>query len=135
MNLAVEQSVQDLDRGLGLPLGRQRREPAEVGEPDDAVDSLGLAAFHVSGEDALACVVADIDVQEIGCVSGEREDLGHAGERLGHAAKRVELGVREASGAVGGVGDDVDGSSHEGERNAEVVRHARGPLFDERGIR
>ena len=63
-DLTIEILVQNIDHGLGRQPVRQRREAAQVGQPDRGIHGLGMAAPDLAAHDPLAGAVADIGVEQ-----------------------------------------------------------------------
>ena len=74
-HLAVEIAVEQIDQLLRRQPFGQRREAAHVRQPDHGADFLDEAAPDFAGQDALAGLMADIGVEQIGGGPPQRADF------------------------------------------------------------
>src|SRR5438552_18990276 len=100
--LAIKIMVANVHDGLGRQPVRQRRESAQIGEPDRGVHRLGVAASDLSTHDPLAGSVADIGIQQARSHAVQTEDLDYPRQWLREAPQRRQLFIREPARLFGG---------------------------------
>ena len=135
-DLAIEIMVQNVDDGLGRQPVRQRREAAQIRQPDRGIHRLGMAAPDLAAHDPLAGAVADIGVEQARGHAAQTKDLDHPRQRHHDAPQRRQLFVGETARLFGGPARAVDGAADEGQRQRDIIRDALGAQFiDDREAR
>ena len=95
--LAVEIAIEQIDQILRRQRVGQHGEATHVGQPDCGVDRLGIAAANMSGEHALAGILADISGQEIAGDAIPGADFGDARQRCNQRLDGLAFGIGEAA--------------------------------------
>jgi hypothetical protein len=128
-DLAIEIMVQNVDDGLGRQPIRQRREAAQVGQPDRRIHVSVWPRLICAAHDALAGAVADIGIQQARSHAVQLMILDHPRQRLHDAPQRRQLLFGEPARLFGGPARSVHRAADEGQRQRDIVRHAFGAEF------
>ncbi len=82
-HLTVEIMIENFDHGLGRQPVRQRREAAQVGEPDRGMHRVGMTTADLAAKNPFAGTVADIGVEQHGGGAAQAHDLDDTRQWLG----------------------------------------------------
>ena len=100
--LAVKVEIENVHHGLGRQPVRQRREAAQVRQPDRRMHRIGVAAADLAAHDPLAGAVTDIEVEQVRSGTAHAGDFDDPGQRRDQRPQSVELLIGEAARLPGG---------------------------------
>ncbi len=124
-HLAVEIAIENVHHDFRRQSIGQRRETAQVRQPDHRTHRLGVAAADLAAENPLAGAVADIGIQQRRGLPAQADDLDDPCQRPHQRSQCIELPIAEATGLFCRPARGVH-LADEPERQRDVVGNAFG---------